>query len=241
MFNFNFLSDLGRRGQRTIIISAACIVLLGVIAYASIPDSNGVIHGCYKKNGGTLRVVDNATDQCDKSELAVDWNQTGPQGLQGLQGPAGPQGPEGPQGPSGSAGSRQLTVSTQSGPYGDSPLAEVMPCADPIRSMNFVKQADSSRLRITYSDSSFALNLATAFEVNLKIDAQPTSPQLSHGVGISGGLGGDDFVIFGYLDGIAAGSHTLTSHYDRLSSISDLEQARCIRSGTANIEVEEIP
>jgi hypothetical protein len=46
MFNLNFLTDIGRRSQRTMIISATSIVLLGVIAYASIPDSNGVIHGC---------------------------------------------------------------------------------------------------------------------------------------------------------------------------------------------------
>jgi len=236
MFNFNFFSNLGRRGQRTIIISAASIILLGVIAYASIPDSSGVIHGCYKKSGGTLRVIDDAVSQCDKSEIAVSWNQTGPEGLQG---PAGPQGPEGPQGPPGSSGSRQLTVATASAPYNDG-LFEIMPCGDPIRSINFVKQTDSSRLRITYSDSSSALNLITAFKVDLKIDGQLTSPELSHGVSISGGIGGDDFVIFGYLNGITAGSHTLTSHYDHLTAISG-QEVRCVRSGTSNIEVEEIP
>ena len=236
---FNFLAELGRRSQRTLIISAASITLLGVIAYASIPDSNGVIHGCYKKSGGTLRIIDDGVSQCDKGEIAVSWNQTGPQGLQGLQGPAGPQGPEGPQGPPGSGGSRQLTIATVSGPY-DNGSFEIMSCADPIRSMNFVKQADSSRLRITYSDSSAALNLVTAFKVDIKIDGQSTSPQLGHGVRISGGLGSDDFVIFGYLDGIAPGPHTLTTYYDNLSAISG-EQPRCVRSGTSTIEVEEIP
>lgn len=115
MFNFNFLFDLGRRCQRTIIISAASIILLGVIAFASIPDSNGVIHGCYKKSGGTLRVIDDSTNPCDsRAEIPIQWNQTGPQGPQGIQGPVGPQGPIGPQGPTGPEGPAGPT-----GPKGD--------------------------------------------------------------------------------------------------------------------------
>jgi len=106
-----FLPRLTRRNQRLFFISAAIITLLGVIGYASIPDSNGVIHGCYKKSGGTLRVIDDATSQCDaRAEIPIMWNQTGPQGpagpqgIQGLQGPAGPQGMTGPQGPEGPEG-----------------------------------------------------------------------------------------------------------------------------------------
>jgi hypothetical protein len=82
----------------------------GAIAYANIPDSGGVIHGCYKKtspNQGTLRVIDTEQGQtCSASEKAVEWNQTGPQGPAGPQGPEGapgPQGEPGPQGPPGSA------------------------------------------------------------------------------------------------------------------------------------------
>lgn len=64
-------------------------MLLGVIAYASIPDADGIIHGCYKKSGGTLRVIDDAVGQCDsRAENPVQWNQTGPQGAPGPRGPS---------------------------------------------------------------------------------------------------------------------------------------------------------
>jgi hypothetical protein len=61
----------------------------GGIAYASIPDSSGVIHGCYKTTGGGLRVID--TDRgatCTTGEKSLNWNQTGPQGATGPRGPS---------------------------------------------------------------------------------------------------------------------------------------------------------
>ena len=77
-------------------VRAAALVLVvvgfaGGIAYASIPDSSGVIHGCYKKASpkrGTLRVIDRKKGQkCSSAEYALDWNQTG------RRGPTGPTGP----------------------------------------------------------------------------------------------------------------------------------------------------
>ena len=94
------------------------------VAFASIPDSEGVIHGCYSA-GGSLRVIDFPSQQCLVTETPLSWNSEGPagpqgaQGLQGLagadgedgqdgaigpQGPAGPEGPEGPEGPAGAMG-----------------------------------------------------------------------------------------------------------------------------------------
>jgi hypothetical protein len=72
------------------------------LAFGAIPDSGGVIHGCYLSNGN-LRVVEHDTD-CRNSETALDWSQTGPTGPQGPAGPAGPPGPTGPQGPAGPKG-----------------------------------------------------------------------------------------------------------------------------------------
>lgn len=69
---------------------AGALLVAGGIAYATIPDSNGVIHGCYQQKDGTLRVIDTDKAQtCAKSEVSLNWNQTGPQGPQGLQGPSG--------------------------------------------------------------------------------------------------------------------------------------------------------
>jgi hypothetical protein len=69
-----------------------------------------MIHGCYSAKDGTLRVIDmDARQACAKSETALSWNQTGPQGAQG---PAGATGPAGPQGPAGVSG-YQLITQTQ--------------------------------------------------------------------------------------------------------------------------------
>lgn len=74
------------RKVRVVIVAAgACGVILAAggatAALASIPSSNGVIHGCYSSTGA-LRVV-NATT-CPKAEKSLSWNQKGPAG------PAGP-------------------------------------------------------------------------------------------------------------------------------------------------------
>jgi hypothetical protein len=77
----------------------ACALGATAVVKASIPDGGGVIHGCYKTNQGTLRVIDTALGQtCSNGETALNWSQTGPAGPQGAPGPQGPQGQQGPQG-----------------------------------------------------------------------------------------------------------------------------------------------
>jgi hypothetical protein len=66
----------------------ALVVAVGGVAFATIPDSQGTIHGCYLKANGSLRVAESASD-CRSSELPIQWNQTGPTGPTGLQGPPG--------------------------------------------------------------------------------------------------------------------------------------------------------
>jgi Collagen triple helix repeat (20 copies) len=111
--------------NRMVIIAGATALVLaagGGAAYAasaSIPDSAGVIHGCYKPTGNgsvsQLGVIDTALPggTCPKGQTALSWNQAGPQGPAGATGPAGPPGPQGatgaagatgPQGPAGPAG-----------------------------------------------------------------------------------------------------------------------------------------
>jgi hypothetical protein len=92
---------------RKILISAASgAVVLSLagfgIASASIPDSSGVIHGCYKATAhgsrAPLGVIDTAgtAGTCPAGQTALTWNQTGPQGATGAAGATGPQGPAGP-------------------------------------------------------------------------------------------------------------------------------------------------
>jgi hypothetical protein len=95
---------LKRRRLRLLAIGLAALAVsagIATVAYASIPDAGGLIHGCYKTNGGDLRVVDDSTSSCRSSETALDWNQ---QGAPGPPGPSGPQGAQGVQGPPGASG-----------------------------------------------------------------------------------------------------------------------------------------
>jgi hypothetical protein len=102
----------------------AVLVVAGAaagFAYAQIPDANGVIHGCYSRSGGSLRVVDEG-QSCKTGEWSISWNQqgqpgqAGPAGAQGPAGPAGAAGPAGPVGPKGDPGVKGDTGAT--GPAG---------------------------------------------------------------------------------------------------------------------------
>src|SRR5947208_4628806 len=104
---------VGRRAGRLLVLSVVILALAAGASYASIPDTNGVIHGCYSNASGTLRVINSPTQICAATETALPWNQTGPTGPQGPSGPSGPQGPSGPSGPSGPQG-----ASGPSGPQG---------------------------------------------------------------------------------------------------------------------------
>lgn len=72
------------------LILAIAALTAGVVQ-ASIPDSNGVIHGCYANKDGSLRVIDTGSGgACDaKKETALNWNQKGPTGPKGIPGPSG--------------------------------------------------------------------------------------------------------------------------------------------------------
>ena len=84
---------------------------------ASIPDSSGVIHGCYNTSlahgnpTGGLRVIDTAkpNGNCTSWETAVNWNANGVSGSRGPTGAPGPTGPKGTTGPKGSTGAKGAT------------------------------------------------------------------------------------------------------------------------------------
>jgi hypothetical protein len=46
------------KGRSVAVGAAAVLALAAGVAYGSIPDGEGVIHGCYKTNKGDLRVID---------------------------------------------------------------------------------------------------------------------------------------------------------------------------------------
>jgi uncharacterized protein YjbI with pentapeptide repeats len=93
--------------RRSVFAIAALTAALSVTggAFAAIsartPDAGGVIHGCYLKSSGALRVTGST---CAKGERSLNWNQQGspgPKGDTGVQGPQGPKGDIGAQGPAG--------------------------------------------------------------------------------------------------------------------------------------------
>jgi hypothetical protein len=75
----------------TLAVSVVVALVTG-LALASIPDSKGVIHGCYSKKNGALRVIDSAHTECPAGYRNLNWNQKGRKGNQGIQGDPGPVG-----------------------------------------------------------------------------------------------------------------------------------------------------
>lgn len=111
--------------------AAVAAAAAGGIAWATIPASNAVITACYQKNNGQLRVVDGSA-ACNPSELALQWNQTGPQGAQGPQGPTGPQGVPGRDGAAGANGATGPKGATgERGPVGPTGASAEAPVTPP--------------------------------------------------------------------------------------------------------------
>src|SRR6266545_1470430 len=74
------------RRTLAVVLAAALLLVVGAVAYASIPGPDGVIHGCYKTSNpaqGALITIDSAAS-CPSGYTALNWNQTGPQGPSGI-------------------------------------------------------------------------------------------------------------------------------------------------------------
>ena len=89
-----------RRGRLALGV-LAILMVAGGVAYASIPDASGVIHGCYRTSTddqkGQLRVVEDPAS-CRNNEAPIQWNE------QGVPGPPGPPGQDGQDGEDGEDG-----------------------------------------------------------------------------------------------------------------------------------------
>jgi hypothetical protein len=112
-------------GRELRLLVGACVVVgvgaITTVALGVIPDSNGVIHGCYPTNSQNSQseaglVLVNGTT-CPRGETAISWNQTGPTGATGNIGPTGATGATGASGASGASGPSGAT-----GPQGPSDL-----------------------------------------------------------------------------------------------------------------------
>ena len=71
------------RGRMVAAAITAGVLVAGSPALATIPDASGVIHACYQKSAGTLRIIDSALTGCKVNETEVSWNAQGPPGATG--------------------------------------------------------------------------------------------------------------------------------------------------------------
>lgn len=65
----------GRRSYRAYIVAVTIIACASIaigMALASIPDSSGVIHGCYQSSGH-VRIIDDSVTSCKNNETAISW------------------------------------------------------------------------------------------------------------------------------------------------------------------------
>lgn len=89
--------QVGRHGRLLAFAAVAAAAVAGV-GYASIPGADGVVHACYSKRDGTLRVIDTGTGATcvAAKEGAISWSQAGPPGPPGPKGDKGDKGDPGP-------------------------------------------------------------------------------------------------------------------------------------------------
>lgn len=146
-----------------IVAFAALFVSLVGVGYAAtggIPGSNGVIHSCYQKSHGALRVVP-AGRRCRRSEKALAFNQRGrqgPAGARGLQGKQGVRGKQGPQGKQGQQGVRGAVG--PAGPAG--PLTTTLPHGQTLRGWLHFDTVATGANQVEGGSISFALQTASA-------------------------------------------------------------------------------
>ncbi len=102
----------GRITQREGPVSKTFGIVIGTLAvvglavweesrHTSIPDSGGVIHGCYGKSNGQLHASSTKARRARTTKPRLSWNEQGQQGLPGQDGEDGQPGGTGPAGPSG--------------------------------------------------------------------------------------------------------------------------------------------
>src|SRR5690349_607925 len=92
---------LARPGIAALIALVA--VLVGAkIAVATIPETDGTLHGCVKSNKtGQLYLIDPSKGQTCGKDASLDWNKPGATGAKGIDGPKGFTGTQGTAGSSG--------------------------------------------------------------------------------------------------------------------------------------------
>jgi len=114
------------RSTRFWLVTAVVTAVFAGAAYAAIPSPDGVIHACYLRSGGALRVIDASVTNCKSGETSLNWDQQGQPGPSGAQGEQGEPGQPGPQGEQGEPG-----LPGEQGPPGDDSTRTVSGAINP--------------------------------------------------------------------------------------------------------------
>src|SRR4051794_24328218 len=83
---------LSSRFATAVVAGALVMAVVGAgVGFAVTSGSSNQIDGCYKKSNGNLRIA----SSCKPGELAISWNQQGPDGADGPKGATGAKGATG--------------------------------------------------------------------------------------------------------------------------------------------------
>ena len=264
--------DVGVRVTRkrlVLLVVALAVITAGGVAYAAIPDSSGVIHGCYTSGGGgsgnnngnnnnnggssgTLRVVDSA-GQCKGNETAISWNQKGQKGDPGLPGTNGTNGKDGANGANGTNGSNgisptvtQLGVGDPNCPQGGAAITDAAGhVAHVCSGQNGTNGRDGQPFSGTFTSPTGQFSLSVS-DGGVQIVGPGTSINLdsSGGVTIKGGhletVANDETItIGGNRTAKVGGSDALTVGASRSETIGQDQSIMVGRSRTESVSKDE--
>lgn len=74
------ITTIAQKYTKYVIVLMAGLLIGGLtmnMVHASVPDSNGTIHGCRNTITTMLRVIDSASASCGSDEAALNWDQDG--------------------------------------------------------------------------------------------------------------------------------------------------------------------
>ena len=220
----------------------ALFVALGGTSFAavkSIVGRDGVIHGCYVRKSGSLRVVSPGR-QCRHNESAVAWSRDGRPGVPGI---AGPQGPTGAAGVDGQPGAQTGHATLPAGPTLAGSTSVAIDLASPGGSGKIVLTRPSRiqmSASVDFSKPAGQNGLEESVGCRLKLDSGDGSGFQKVGFPADTTLTKSGFQVLGHSSPTAsadvpAGTYNVQLACARTPDSSDSASTASIRGGDLNV------